>query len=143
MTQVKLLIVEDDWLVAEDTKNKLNDLGYAVTAMVSSGEEAIEKVEKYAPDLVLMDIVLKGEMDGIEAAEKIHTRFDIPVLYLTAYADEQLLERAKITEPFGYIIKPLEDAALHTAIEIALYKHKMEKRIRGKEHYYRSLLYNL
>jgi len=124
MTKAKILIVEDDRIVAKDIENTLKNLGFSVSSIVSSGEEAINKVKKKSPDLVLMDIVLKGEMDGIEAAKQIKERFHIPVVYLTAYADKKLLERVKITEPFGYIVKPFEERELHTTIEIALYKHK-------------------
>ena len=110
-----------------------------VPAIVSSGEEAIKEAEKFTPDLVLMDVVLKGEIDGIEAADQIHARFNVPIVYATAYADEGLMERAKITEPFGYITKPFEVVELHTAIEMALYKHKIEKKMRESEAKYRRL----
>ncbi|MBU7029717.1 MAG: PAS domain S-box protein [Theionarchaea archaeon] len=130
---VKTLIVEDEGIVAKDMKNRLERLGYAVVAMVSSGEEALKKVEEMCPDVVLMDIVLKGEMNGIEAAEQIRTQFNIPVVYVTAYADENTLQRAKITEPYGYILKPIGDRELHIAIEMALYKHEMEKRVQESE----------
>ena len=140
MKKAKILIVADDWHVAEDTKNILEDLGYVVPAIVSSVEEAIKKAEEYTPDLVLMDIVLKGKMDGIEAADQIHTQFNIPIVYLTAPADKELMDRAKITEPFGYITKPFEKEILHINIEIALYKHKMEKKLNENEERYRILI---
>ena len=127
MAETKIMIVEDEWITADDIKMSLQSLGYTVTSVVSSGEEAIQKAEKDRPDLVLMDIVLQGEMDGIEAANQIHSCYDIPIIYLTAYADEKVLERAKITEPFGYIVKPFINEDLKIAIEIALYKHKAEK----------------
>ncbi len=127
MAKANILIAEDDGIVAMDIKSRLKNLGYSVSAIVSSGKEAVKKVKENHPDLVLMDIVLKDEMDGIEAADKIRTQFRVPVVYLTAYADDKLLARAKITEPFGYIIKPFEDRELHSAIEIALYKHKAEE----------------
>lgn len=127
MSKAQILIAEDDAIVALDIESRLRNLGYSVSEIVSSGEEAIKKVQENKPDLVLMDIILKGEMDGIEAADPIHSQFNIPVVYLTAYADEKILERAKSTEPFGYIIKPFDDRELHSAIEIALYKHKAEK----------------
>ncbi|HIE29084.1 TPA: response regulator [Candidatus Poribacteria bacterium] len=123
------MVVEDEIIVADDIKSSLISLGYAVCAVVSSGEEAIKKAEEENPSLVLMDIVLEGEMDGIEAAEQISKRFNIPVVYLTAHADEETLGRAKITEPFGYIIKPFDERELHTTIEMALYKHKAEEKI--------------
>jgi len=120
----RILIVEDETIVAEDIRGSLQNLGYDISAVVSSGEEAVQKVEDGDPDLVLMDIVLKGEMDGIEAAELIKARFTIPVIYLTAYADETLLQRAKVTEPYEYILKPFEDEELRTVIEAALSEFK-------------------
>ncbi|MBM3235800.1 response regulator [Candidatus Poribacteria bacterium] len=127
------MVVEDDFIIADDIKESLISLGYAVCAIVSSGEQAIEKAAENKPDLVLMDIVLEGKVNGIEAADQIHSRFNIPVVYLTAYADAKTLERAKITEPYGYILKPYEDRELHSVIEIALYKHKMEKKLKESE----------
>ncbi len=126
MRKAQILIVEDERIVAEEIQGGLKKMGFAVSAIVSSGEEAIKKVKENNPDLVLMDIVLKGEMDGVETASQIRTQFNIPIVYLTAYADEELLERAKITEPFGYIIKPFEDRELKIAVELALYKAKSE-----------------
>jgi len=140
MTTSHILIVEDEGIIARDTKNRLKGFGYAVCALVSSGEEAIKKVEEMHPDLVLMDIRLKGKMDGIEAAEQIQNRFNIPVVYITAYADDNTLQRAKITEPFGYILKPFEDKELYTAIEIALYKHKMESKLKKSEEWLATIL---
>jgi PAS domain S-box-containing protein len=133
MSQAQVMIVEDEIIVAEDIQRSLKNLGYRISSIVSSGNKAIEDAEKYHPDIVLMDIVLKGDMDGIEAAEQIHFRFNIPVIYLTAYSDEEMLERAKITEPFGYIIKPFNERELHTNIEVALYKYKMEKKLMESE----------
>jgi len=131
----KILVVEDERITAEDIKSGLEFAGYTVPAIVSSGEDAIEKAGELKPDLVLMDIKLKGEMDGIEAAGQIRVRYDIPVIYLTAYSDESTVQRAKVTEPSGYILKertglikkPFEESELHTAIEITLYRHKIEK----------------
>jgi CheY-like chemotaxis protein len=120
------MIVEDEAIFAEAMQIILQNLGYDVTSIESTGEEAIEKVEEEKPDLVLMDIMLEGEMDGIEVAKQIRSHFNIPVIYITAYADKAMFERAKITEPFGYIVKPVEDRDLHITIEMALYKHKME-----------------
>jgi signal transduction histidine kinase len=130
MVKAKILVVEDQRIVAKDIAKRLENLGYAVVDSITSGEEAIEKVAQTTPDLVLMDIRLKGEMDGIEAAEKIRDDFDIPVIYLTAYADENTLQRAKITEPFGYIVKPFDEKDLHTAIEIALRRRLAEAAMR-------------
>jgi signal transduction histidine kinase/DNA-binding NarL/FixJ family response regulator len=121
-----VLIVEDESIVALDLKQRLQTLGYEVVAVVASGEEAIEQVASTQPDLVLMDIKLKGQMDGVEAAEVIRTRFDLPVIFLTAYADKETLDRAKQTRPYGYLVKPFEDRDLRTTVEIALYKHWAE-----------------
>ncbi|MEG4286547.1 response regulator [Microcoleus sp. A006_D1] len=131
MNPIKILVVEDEVIVAEDIAGRLKKLGYAVTATVASGEEAIEKVAENKPDLVLMDIVLKGEMDGVTAAEKIRTRVDVPTVFLTAYADHKTLQRAKLTDPFGYIIKPFQQNDLRVAIEIALHRHEIEAKMRS------------
>ena len=109
MKKKQILVVEDERIVADDIKMSVQRLGYDVCGIAFSGEEATKKAEEMNTDLVLMDIVLEGEMDGIGAASAIRSRFDIPIVYLTAYADKKTLERAKITEPFGYIIKPFED----------------------------------
>jgi len=140
MTEAQILVVEDESIVAEDIRRSLQNLGYEVAAVVSSGETAIQKIEQTSPDLVLMDIVLQGKMDGIQAAEQTRTRFNIPVVYLTAYADDKTLERAKITEPFGYIIKPFKERELQINIEIALYKHKMEKKLKESREWFSTTL---
>lgn len=139
MANTRLLVVEDESIVAMDIKHRAEGLGYDVLGIAASGEEAIKKTEENQPDLVLMDIVLKGKMDGIQAAQEIRERFDIPVVYLTAYSDEKTVGRAKLTGPFGYIIKPFEDRELHSAIEVALYKHKMDSKLRESEEKYRRL----
>lgn len=133
MTTAQILIVEDEAIVARDLKMILQNMGYSVPAVAVSGEEAIKKAELFKPDLVLMDIVLQNEMNGIDAAEQIRSRFDIPVIYVTAYADMKTLERAKVTEPFGYIVKPYDEKDLHSAVEIALYKSGMEKKLKESE----------
>lgn len=130
MASAKILVVEDEKIVAKDIINTLKRLGYFVTAAVSSGEEAIIKAGEAQPDLILMDIRLKGKMDGIEAAEEIRANYNIPVIYLTANADENTLQRAGLTEPFGYIVKPFEERDLHTTIEIALRRHLAEAAVR-------------
>ncbi len=140
MAKAQILIVEDDNITVMDLRDRLQGLGYTVAAVASYGEEAIKKAAEMRPDLVLMDIRLKGAVDGIEAAEEIHVRFDIPVVYLTAYADENTLQRAKVTEPYGYIIKPLEERELHTAIEVALYKHKVERKLKESERWLATTL---
>ncbi len=140
MPETKILIVEDEAIVAEDIRDSLQGLGYTIAAVVSSGEEAITKIEKDAPDLVLMDIVLKGDMDGIEAAGQIYSRFNIPVVYLTAFTDKKTIERAKLTEPFGYIVKPFEDRELHSTVEMALYKHETERKLKENESWLSTIL---
>ncbi len=140
MANTQILIVEDEGIVAKDIENTLKKLGYAVPAIAFSGEEAIKKAAETLPDLVLMDIVLEGDMDGVEAAEQIRDRFDIPVVYLTAYANDKTLQRAKVTGPYGYILKPFEERELHTGIEIALYKHEMERKLKESEQWLSTTL---
>jgi two-component system, cell cycle sensor histidine kinase and response regulator CckA len=140
LSKVKVLVVEDERIVGKDMQNTLKFLGYDVPLVASTGEEAIEKTREIKPDIILMDIVLKGEMDGIEAARRIHDEFRIPIIYLTAYEDDDTLERAKITEPIGYILKPFEERVLHTTLEMALYKHTMEKKLLESEERYRKLV---
>ncbi len=139
MTNARILIVEDELIVAKSIKNILERFEYSVLAIVSTGEEAVQKAAEMPPDLVLMDIALQGEMDGVEAAQKIRARCDIPVVYLTAYADDQTLQRAKVTEPFGYVLKPFEIKELRSAIEMALYKHEMDKKLKESEARYRAI----
>ncbi|MEO6861872.1 MAG: ATP-binding protein, partial [Microcoleus sp.] len=131
MIPIKILVVEDEIIVAEDIAGRLKKLGYTVTAIVASGEEALKKIAENRPDLVLMDIVLKGEIDGITTAEKIRTKIDVPTVFLTAYADDKTLQRAKLTDPFGYIIKPFQQNDLRVAIEIALHRHEIETKMRA------------
>ncbi len=134
MTQATLLIVEDEGIVAQEIKSRLEKSGYKVGAVAHDGETAIAKAEELRPDLVLMDIRLKGKMDGIEAAGRIRDRFNLPVVYLTAYTDPATLERAKDVEPFGYVVKPFETRNLIVSIEIALNRHRGEaERIYGEK----------
>jgi diguanylate cyclase (GGDEF)-like protein/PAS domain S-box-containing protein len=140
MTKARILVVEDESIVAADIQDRLESLGYEVPATVASGEKAVEKAGVLRPDLVLMDIQLNGRMDGVVAADQIRLRFGIPVIYLTANADHPTVQRAKVTEPFGYVIKPFEERELHTAIEVALYKHQAEKTLKESEERYRLLV---
>lgn len=121
MTKAQILIVEDDAIVAQDLKNRLTGMGYFVISITSTGEEAIEKARHYRPEVVLMDIHLAGEMDGITAAAQIGEKYHIPVIYLTAYSDEETLSRARETRPAGYVLKPYDPRNLYVAIEMALY----------------------
>ncbi len=140
MAQERVLIVEDEGIVAADLETTIQQLGYRVVGTAATGQEAITKAERASPDLVLMDIRLKGPMDGIEAAEQIIARLDIPVTYLTAYADQDTLGRAKLTLPYGYILKPFEEKDIHTAIELALYKHRMERMMATLEGWHAAAL---
>lgn len=140
MAEIQILVVEDESIVAEDIRRSLQKLGYAVPSVVASGEEAVKKVEEISPDMVLMDIMLAGEMDGIEAADKIRSNFNVPVVYLTAYSDGKILERAKLTEPFGYIIKPFKERELQINVEIALYKYKMERKLKESKEWFSTTL---
>jgi diguanylate cyclase len=126
MSNEKILIVEDESIIAEDISDSLIARGYRVTGIVYSGEEAIQSVIESRPDLVLMDVNLQGEIDGITAAEEIRTRFQIPVVYLTAFADENTLRRVNATKPFGYIVKPFEEKNLHTTIQLALHRNQYD-----------------
>ncbi len=129
--RARILVVEDETVVAKDLTLRLKDLDYDVVGMAHTGEEALKEVEEKKPDLILMDIMLKGDIDGIETAALVKERFDIPVIYLTAYSDDETIERAKLTEPFGYILKPFEERELRSNIEIALYKHKMDMELKA------------
>lgn len=122
----EILIVEDETIVGLDIEKKLKSLGYEVLGQASSGEEAIQKAGELKPNLVLMDIKLKGELDGIDAAHKIKSRFDIPVIFITAYADEQTIKRVTASNSYGYILKPINKRELHTGVEMALYRHQTE-----------------
>ncbi len=143
MAKARIIVVEDEGIVAMDIENRLNNLGYSVVGIASSGEEAIAKAEKTHPDLILMDIKIKGPMDGIGTSEKIRERFNIPVVYLTAYADGDTVRRAKVTKPFGYLIKPFDDRELHSTIEIALYNHRMEQKLIESENRFKELFDNM
>jgi len=140
MSKIRILVVEDEAIVAQDLKISLENLGYEIPAIAASGEEAIESALALSPDLVLMDIMLQGDMDGIEAVSSIRKEIDLPVIYLTAYADEDTLKRAKITIPLGYILKPFDEKELHTAIEIGLYKHQMELKLKKSKEWLTTVL---
>ncbi len=130
MEKKSILIVEDEQIPAVDLKDILISFGYRVTGIAPSGEQAIEMVDEEAPDLILMDVRLAGKLTGIEAAEQILLRHSIPIIYLTAYADPELVERAKKTRPYGYLIKPYDERGIRTEIEIALYKAELDREIK-------------
>ncbi|MGE4556569.1 MAG: response regulator [Desulfovibrionaceae bacterium] len=130
MAGESILVVEDERIVTLDIKSTLGRLGYKVAETAAEGAEAVDKAGRIRPDLVLMDVRLQGEMDGIEAARRIQRLYDIPVIFLTAYADSDTLQRAKASSPFGYLLKPFEEREAHSAIELAVYKHQVEQRMR-------------
>ena len=140
--KTNILITEDESIVAKDIQMSLKKLGYNVIGICSSGEDAIKVAEEKKPDLVLMDIMLKGDMSGIEAADVIRSKMNLPVIFLTAYADESTLSKAKVTEPYGYIIKPFKEIDLHTSIEMALYKHQKNTDIKKERDFLYSLVEN-
>lgn len=129
----RILIVEDEAITAMDLKNTLEMLDFKVVSTASRGNEAIRKTDENNPDLILMDIVLKGEIDGITTAEIIKEQFNIPIIYLTAHSDEKTFQRAKLTEPYGFIIKPISHDGLKSTIETALYKHALDKKLKERE----------
>ncbi|MCX6620977.1 MAG: response regulator, partial [Acidobacteria bacterium] len=139
----RVLIVEDEALIALDLKSRLECAGYSVVGVADSMEEALALVEKKSPDIVLMDIRIRGEHDGIETAARIRRCYDIPVIFVTAYADRETLERAKLTEPFGYIMKPVVNVDFQAQVETVLWKHAMERQLRNSEAWLAATLRNV
>ena len=139
MSKTQILVVEDEVVIAWDIQSRLKNLGYDVSGWASSGPEALRQAAETRPDVVLMDIRLQGDMDGIETAQHLQARVDIPIIYLTAYADEATLQRAKVTSPYGYLLKPFEQRELHTTIEMALYRHQMERKLKNRERLHTAL----
>jgi PAS domain S-box-containing protein len=137
---VRILVVEDERIIARDIQSSLENLGYAVLAIAPSGTEAIEKALELRPDLILMDIRLKGEIDGIQAAEQIWNQLQIPIIYSTGYSDRNTLERAKTTGPFGYILKPIEERELYVTIETALHRYRLDRELQEKEQWLSTIL---
>ena len=134
MDNTKILIVDNEKLAAIKLKNQLEELGYNLVEISTNGQEAIELVLKSKPDVILMDIMLKGNMDGIETVETIHSYHDIPIIYITDYSDKESLKRAKLTEPYGYIVKPLKINEVNATIQLAIYKYKSDKKKRQLAH---------
>jgi CheY-like chemotaxis protein len=139
----KILIAEDEVIVAMDIQMRLESAGYQVVASVISGEDAIRKALDTHPDLALMDIGLKGDLDGIAAADEIHRQLDIPVVYLTSYSNRTILERAKLSEAYGYLLKPFEERTLLSTLEVALYKHSLDREVKQREAHFRRLIENI
>lgn len=139
---MNIFIVEDESIVAKDIQNSLIKLGYNVVGVANNGADAIKQISEIQPDLVLMDIMIKGPMTGIEVSDKFKETMNIPVIYLTAYADEATLSKAKITEPYGYILKPFKEIDLHSSIEMSAYKHKKDLELRKERDFLYSLVEN-
>jgi len=142
MEKLNIFIVEDESIVAKDIQNSLTKLGYNVIGFANNGKDAIEKITEVMPDLILMDIMIKGPLTGIEVSEKIKEKMNVPVIFLTAYADEGTLSRAKITEPYGYILKPFKEIDLHSTIEMAVYKHQKDSALLKERDFLYSLVEN-
>lgn len=140
MVASRILVVEDERIVAKDLELRLQALGYEVVGVAATGSDAVRLTSELSPDLVMMDIRLHGEMDGIEAAARIRKDHFIPVVYLTAHSDEETLKRAQVTEPYGYILKPFQERELRTVIEMGLYKHRAERDLRASERRYATTL---
>jgi putative nucleotidyltransferase with HDIG domain/PAS domain S-box-containing protein len=136
----RILIVEDEKIIAEDLKTTLLTFNYEILGIVSKGEEAVKKADTERPDLVLMDVMLAGEMTGLDAADIIYSQFDIPVIFLTAYASDEILAKATITSPFGYLIKPFEERELKVNVELAIYKHSLERNLRNSRNFLINLI---
>ncbi|MBL0341932.1 MAG: response regulator [Bacteroidetes bacterium] len=143
MSKIKILVVEDESIVAKDIQNTLIRLGYDVPATASNAVSAFQKLEDIRPDLVFLDIKLKGDIDGIQIAEKIKNSYDIPVIFLTSFVDKATLDRAKVTEPYGYIVKPFNESDLQTTVEMALYKFEKDKETKYSKDRYENALLNL
>lgn len=142
MSKASILIVEDESIVALDIQNSLANQGYDIAGQTDRGEDAVRKASDLAPDLILMDIGLRGDMDGIEAAIQIRAQFDLPIIFLTAYTTQNVLERAREAEPFGFVVKPFDERELVSNIEMAIYKHGMEKQLRADENKFRGVIEN-
>jgi DNA-binding LytR/AlgR family response regulator len=142
MPKTNVLVVEDESIVSKDIQHSLKKLGYNVVGAASTGERAFELASSEKPDIILMDIMLKGDINGVETAQRVKEELQIPIIYLTAYADESTLEKAKVTEPYGYIIKPFKEVDLHTSIEMALYKFSKEKEVLKARDLFYSLIEN-
>lgn len=143
MFQAKILVVDDEVVVAEDIRRQLRSLGYSVVGVASSGSDALRLAGEHRPDLVLMDVKLKGDIDGIETARTIHSRYEIPVIYLTAFSDDHTLERARTTLPLGYLIKPFVSSDLRATVELALFRHRMAKVAEQRGRWLDSVLHSM
>jgi len=143
MERAHILIVEDELIVAREIESDLRGFGYEIAGIARSADTAFTAIASRHPDLILMDIKLEGQIDGIQTAEQVMLRYDIPVIFITAFSDDTTLQRAKETTPYGYLLKPFEAKELHTTIEMALYKHGMERKLRQNEQRLRLITDNM
>ena len=141
-SEYKILIVEDEAVIALNLQQTLIKMGYNVIGISYSGKDAVDKARRLVPDLILMDIRLPGKMDGIRVADIVKSELDIPVIFLTAFSEDKIIERAKKVEPFGYILKPIQEREIKAAVEVALYKKEMEKILKESEEKFRTLAEN-
>jgi PAS domain S-box-containing protein len=140
MNEITIVVVEDESIVAKDIQNNLKKLGYNVPATAPNAEVALQKIEEIRPDLVFLDIKLKGDVDGIEVAGKIKETYNIPVIFLTSYVDKSTLDRAKVTEPYGYIVKPFNESDLQSTVEMALYKFQKDQETKDSKDRFENTL---
>jgi PAS domain S-box-containing protein len=140
MEKARIMVVEDEAVISLEIQDRLSRMGHSICATAISGDDAVKAASDKRPDLILMDVHLKGAVDGVDAATQIRHHLDIPVIYLTAFADDQTVERARLTEPFGYLIKPFSEKEMYAAIEMALYKHAMEAKLKESERRYATTL---
>ncbi|MGB2690515.1 MAG: response regulator [Desulfobacterales bacterium] len=139
----KMMVVEDEVVIAMRLQQRLTSMGFDITGVAYSGEDAVEQARRLRPDLILMDIMIPDKLDGIAAAKIVKAELGIPVVFLTAFSEDKIIERAREAEPYGYILKPFQDRELKAAVEIALYKNKMEKALRESEKKFKDFLDNL
>ena len=128
----KVLIVEDEKVVALDLKRRLSKLGYSVIGTASNADKVIELLKESLPDVILMDIHIQGDKDGIELAEIINANYSLPIIYLTAYSEEATLDRARSTRPYGYLLKPFSERELHVAIQVSMERFESDEKVRGR-----------
>ncbi|MFM7822732.1 MAG: response regulator, partial [Bacteroidota bacterium] len=143
MSNTKILVIEDESIVAKDLQHTLIKLGYDVPVTASNAETAFMRLDEVNPDLVFLDVKLKGEIDGIQIAEKIRDHYEIPVIFLTSFVDKETLDRAKVTEPYGYLVKPFNEPDLRSTVEMALYKFAKDQETRNEKERFENALTNL
>ncbi|NBF39332.1 MAG: response regulator, partial [Spirochaetes bacterium] len=143
MQNERILVVEDEKIISLDLQRRLEKFGYQVVGLSATGTDAVEKAHSLLPDIILMDIMLGGDIDGIDAARQIKEELAIPVIFLTAFADEKTLARAKEAEPYGYVLKPFKERELYTTIDIALYKSNIHKKLQSQERWFSGILHSV